>query len=112
MTDLTEQWKKGELPSGLYYVKTNGDSVIILGWSKFAGWYNIKQVLAPVPSYEEWKKAYECVVSENEEITTLKKLLKDARNVLKMVDTYSGDYDSINGFLIVEKINQALGEDK
>lgn len=45
------------------------------------------------------------------EVAKLKKLLKEARNVLKMVDTYSGDYDSINGFLIVEKINQVLGEE-
>ena len=46
-----------------------------------------------------------------EENTKLKELLKDAKNVLKMVDTYCGDYDSINGFLIVEKINQVLGEE-
>lgn len=47
-----------------------------------------------------------------EENTKLKELLKEARNVLKMVDTYYGDYDSTKGFLIVEKISQALGEDK
>lgn len=52
------------------------------------------------------------IQSLKEENAQLKELLKDARNVLKMVDTYYGDYDSINGFLIVEKINQALGEDK
>lgn len=45
------------------------------------------------------------------ENTKLKELLKGAREVLKMVDTYYGDYDSINGFLIVEKIAQVLGEE-
>lgn len=44
-------------------------------------------------------------------VYNLRKLLKGAREVLKMVDTYCGDYDSINGFLIVEKINQVLGEE-
>ena len=45
------------------------------------------------------------------EISQLKEVLKGAREVLKMVDTYYGDYDSINGFLIVEKISQVLGEE-
>ena len=50
---LTEQWKKGNLPDGLYYVENNDNIVGILDWSKFAGWYNIKEVLAEVPTYEE-----------------------------------------------------------
>lgn len=107
---LTEQWKKDELPSGLYYVKTNGDSVMILGWSKFAGWYNIKEVLASVPSYEEWKKTYECVISENEENARLKELLKECRDVAEFTKTIVNKHKWFDD--VITKISQALGEDK
>lgn len=127
MTDLTEQWQKGELPEGLYYVK---DSENIIAEYLNGYFYNhgepmtsfsggVDEVLDPVPSYKQWQKHRKTLLKTQEQNcnleiinTQLKELLKDARNVLKMVDTYSGDYDSINGFLIVEKINQALGEDK
>lgn len=57
---LTEQWKNGELPRGQYWVKEKG--------GKIAEWEiggegiiietkpKIDEVLAPVPSYEEWQK--------------------------------------------------------
>ena len=135
---LTEQWKKGKLPSGFYYVKNEFGNIFPADYSEdydcigdrvikdfFTEVSEIKEVLEPVPSYEEWQRAlhyagkYEfeytsCAMDyENlkEENTKLKELLKGAREVLKMVDTYSGDYDSINGFLIVEEISQVLGEE-
>ena len=51
------------------------------------------------------RKEIERQIAQNAQ---LKELLKDARNVLKMVDTYYGDYDSTKGFLIVERIDEAL----
>ena len=116
MTDLTDKWEKGELPEGVYYVLYyKNDTAEVDIYRRVYSLYNesevrftipqVTKILAPVPSYEEWK-------AKLEENIKLKELLKEARNVLKMVDTYYGDYDSINGFLIVEKINQALGEDK
>ncbi|MBP5698100.1 MAG: hypothetical protein J6W96_01055 [Alphaproteobacteria bacterium] len=81
--DLTAQWRKGELPEGLYYVENNEGNIGILGWSKFAGWYNIKQVLAPVPSYQ-WvidhsfkpfsQRLFEKTLEDNKK---LKELLKE-----------------------------------
>ena len=148
MTDLTEQWKKGELPSGYYYVKNEFGNIFPSDYSEdynciadivikdfFTEVSEIKEVLGRVPSYEEYQKLLSDQLAKNEgveinaelenrmnlerelckrvleENDKLKDLLKDARNVLKMVDTYSGDYDSINGFLIVERINQVLGEE-
>ena len=63
MTNLTEQWKKGELPSGMYYIEFK-DGCIAKDVYAFGSWGNInehflKQVLAPVPSYEEWQLASE-----------------------------------------------------
>lgn len=114
--DLTEQWKNGELEEGAYYVKLESGKIDIY----FMVYDDddcdeIVEILAPIPSFEQWEKLNWYAgngVEENQELKMenahLKELLKDARNVLKMVDTYCGDYDSINGFLIVEKIDEAL----
>lgn len=78
--DLTEQWKKGELPEGHYYIKTHNETNIdeYIQWYKDHGipseksfaYFNVQQVLAPVPSYEEWK-------AKLEENAQLKELLKE-----------------------------------
>lgn len=100
--DLTEQWKKGELPSGYYYVKNEFGNIFPSDYSEdydcindtvikdfFTEVSEIKQVLAPVPSYDEWfkiknlaslseclqEKNIECLHRENK----LKELLKDCR---------------------------------
>lgn len=58
--NLTEQWKKGELPSGWYYTKLwKGCNVIdyFIG-NQFLRYddSDIVEVIAPVPSYDEWKR--------------------------------------------------------
>lgn len=79
--DLTAQWEKGELPSRdddhlwlAYYIKRkdgyiHADSLWRGHWGT-ADRNSIEQVLAPVPSYEEWK-------AKLEENTQLKELLKE-----------------------------------
>lgn len=62
--NLTELWKKGKLENGEYFILTN--SIIEkmeyikehngFGFDEI-GWVN--EVLAPVPSYEEWQKLKE-----------------------------------------------------
>lgn len=66
---LTEQWKKGELPVGWYYVKkVNGqediaecykvtDVISNVSHTLFEFSEDIEQVLAKVPSYEETLEA-------------------------------------------------------
>ena len=63
---LTEQWREGTLDDGYYYLKMKDKEVVIdhteyIFWAKEIRWENkdnnyIKEVLAPVPSYEDWKK--------------------------------------------------------
>jgi len=64
---LTKQWKDGELEDDVYYVKfytTNPPHIMEVGTeyletlSKFNG-TDRAEVLAPVPSYEEWKRLQE-----------------------------------------------------
>lgn len=87
MTDLTEQWKKGELPEGYYYVR-DGENMIaeyLDGYfynngepmTSFTG--GVDEVLAPVPSYDEWKASYNCML-ENEVLRLKNSQLKEQIN--------------------------------
>ena len=119
---LTEQWKKGELPYGRYYVELayNGNSIIMAEywWDKTLtlddhqySREEVKRILAPVPSYEEWQASYNCML-ENEVLRLknahLKELLEECKEVIKNVDTYYGNYDATNGYLVINKINEVL----
>ena len=60
---LTEQWKQGVLEHGWYYINSGS---VDYKYSKYnsADFFvtpheDIKEVLAPVPSYEEWQKMKE-----------------------------------------------------
>lgn len=67
---LTEQWKDGELEEGYYYlIVKDMDGIII---DSFDTWYHVKgnpvkqftyvdiqEVLAPVPTFDEYKKLKE-----------------------------------------------------
>lgn len=63
MTYLTEKWKKGELESGYYFFKTKYDIKIGFLYEGLKYPYDrrhstiddVIEVLAQVPSYEEWK---------------------------------------------------------
>ena len=84
---LTEQWKQGELPYGRYYVELayNGNSIIMAEywWDKTLTLNDhqysreeVKRILAPVPSYEEWQASYNCML-ENEVLRLKKAQLKE-----------------------------------
>lgn len=97
MTNLTEQWKKGELPEGMYYFKLpNGETMA--GTDYCLATYlltrdsNRCEVLAEVPSYEEWQKHRKTLLKTQEkncdlEIinTKLKELLKECYSINEMV---------------------------
>ena len=78
-TTLTEQWKKGELKAGMYYIKFKGSGK--LDW--WHGYYwedswseNVEEVLAPVPSYEEWRRLQSSWVDEMGKAVDLQKALE------------------------------------
>ena len=63
---LTEQWREGTLDGGYYYLKMKDGNVFIdhteyIFWSHEIRWETkdssyIKEVLSPVPNYEEYKE--------------------------------------------------------
>jgi hypothetical protein len=112
--DLTEQWKNGELEEGFYYLKDNEyifiDHFNGVSFEETCD-FEIKEVLAPVPSYEKyislvnWKEdlmdlctAKERIIEKYENIDTwwkaeydelkeenakLKELLKECKEVIE-----------------------------
>ena len=82
MTDLTEKWKNGELEDGMYYMENTSGIIGRVGHSKAFPCYNVKQILAPVPSYAEYLTMKDCakmVFEAAERETKLKELLKECR---------------------------------
>jgi len=114
---LTEQLKKGKLPSGEYYI------IDALGLHTTDRYYPShgfgaelpQSVLGRVPSYEELqnmnKAVNECMAANIklvEQNKQLKELLRECKEVIKNVDTYYGNYDSTNGYLVINKIDEVL----
>ena len=125
MTDLTELWKKGELPSGWYYVRLiRGEYRIDLYINGKNEWIDcpdniIDTVVCEVPSYEQWeatekynkhleevikiyerkdKQATETSIAYNElleENAKLKELLKECRSAYLNAEKNYGYDNSI-----------------
>lgn len=103
MTDLTEKWKKGELPEGWYYINSsyyaNGslmwcENGIFIASDNVVPTERITEVLELVPSYEEYlsltyaKEEDEKIIAEYEaENAKLKELLKEVGDKLKYINT-------------------------
>jgi hypothetical protein len=116
MTDLTEQWKKGELPYAEYYIKLAGGEYTNDVWD-VGGWQSfnkkgdvVVEVLAPVPSYDELqnmnKAVNECMAANIklvEQNAQLKEVLKECRRpVCWYVDIFKNKAD------LLTKIDEVL----
>ena len=99
MTNLTDKWKKGELPSGRYWVKYRSgriDEWDLLGGKTIETKPEIVEILVEVPSYEEWQELKEFAnysIHNRDELTRqinfwmqentkLKELLKDSHDII------------------------------
>ena len=124
---LTEQLKKGELKIGFYYVYLKYLEMFDIAASSTLfevleiGNENSLEVLAPVPSYEEWQEKQkslkvltEAYCKEKEENQQLKELLRECVEVLNDAQrNYRYDDSIIDICLpIITKINNAVGEKK
>jgi hypothetical protein len=102
MTNLTEQWKKGELPEGWYYVKGNRAEGIYAYTAEYLNnMYrprNGEKIIEQVPSYDEWQQ--------------LKELLKEClENITNSWDSFIDIAAGGETAELIEKINQVLGEE-
>lgn len=103
---LTEQWKKGELEVGEYYLRYK-DGTIDREYYDYASVYDlmvekgfstescdISEVLAPVPSYEEWQQLHKFLEEFNaldvaKENKKIKELLKECHHYIVNTPVYS-----------------------
>ena len=114
---LTEQWKKGELPVSSYYASYLGEPRV---WSyrdkqnqTYDLEYEIYEVLAKVPSYDEYMMMKDCAKKEFEAVekyTKVKELLKECKDLIELMQAISGikqiKFTVIDDF--VKKINEVL----
>lgn len=114
MTNLTEQWKKGELPCGWYYIKIA--DIVFIDFFEGKVWKNkkdeyIDEVLAEVLSYEEYINCKDClklVWEAAQKEVKLKELLKEC---VEYVKKDYGDYLTYTQSAIYQEISEVLGED-
>ena len=118
--DLTQQWKKGELPNGWYWVKgIRAEGIYAYTAEYLNNMYrprNGERIIEQVPSYEQWQKHRKTLLKTQEkncdlEIinTQLKELLKEC---VEYVKKDYGDYLTYTQSAIYQEINQALGDYK
>lgn len=101
MNDLTSDFKSGRLKKNKhYYIKTDIDREFIKFYGKKGFKGIVKEVVAPVPSYEEFqalkserdKFAYDLGVADTKKGELLR-LLKKCQDVIKR---YYSDYEFID----------------
>lgn len=135
MTNLTQDWKDGKLKEGFYYVYLKHLRLFDIATSSTLfgilerGNENCLEVLAPVPSYEEWQELKEAsdglsnLMSKSlmnrfvkadeereklaEENQQLKKLLKECK---RYIDFWG--YTDSHGNFLYPQIDNAIGEKK
>lgn len=129
MTDLTEQWKKGELKQGEYWCKITESPYIERVYLPCCDDI-IVEVLAPVPSYEEWRRTfhyagkyeheYTSCVMEYENLKQENQQLKELLRECKPYVTRNVVFTTVNRAEVVDleknelltKIDNAIGENK
>ena len=124
--NLTELWKKGELPKGYYYAEDDGEELIIhiqgKNGSVMGDDFDLKATdwikpIAEVPSYEEWQqmKAF-CeefnalnVAQENQK---LKELLKECGTFLEVHREEDGDViiNDVSTSQLLTKIDEVFND--
>lgn len=89
MTDLTEQWKKGELPEGEKYIQLRDNRIFTAYFNgiEFREVYScdIKEILAPVPSYQEYLESESHCAVYSEVNKSLKEKTNSSKSCLKSV---------------------------
>lgn len=127
MTNLTEQWVKQTLPLGWYYIKLQDGSIEIqqyIGGFLFDVNNVVMEILAEVPSYEQWQAKLE----ENTKLKTenkwyseqlneavkqndkLKELLKECSELMDNTKVINIDVYMQRKKDVLNSINQVLGE--
>ena len=126
MTDLTEQWKKGELKDGYYYVRDmtsilpaklgQCDNQFYFSGNEVGYGYEENtelEVLAPVPDYNEYQKLLSDSLAKNEAVeinAELEAKIKDLKEYEDIVKSYY--MKPIDYTTACETVNKLLDDKK
>lgn len=122
--NLTEQWKNGELENGEYFALTNLgiEKIEFIKEHNGFGFDEIEwvlEVLAPVPSYEQWQSLNEIIDSMNDtnkalahRLNMLKELLKECGEWIEFMEEKSRADENYKGTMyfknLLTKIDEVL----
>ena len=111
--DLTQQWKKGELPNGWYWVKgIRAEGIYAYTAEYLNNMYrprNGERIIEQVPSYEQWQKHRKTLLKTQEKNCDLEIINTQLKELLKeYVKKDYGDYLTYTQSAIYQEINQAL----
>ena len=111
--DLTQQWKKGELPNGWYWVKgIRAEGIYAYTAEYLNNMYrprNGERIIEQVPSYEQWQKHRKTLLKTQEKNCDLEIINTQLKELLKeYIKKDYGDYLTYTQSAIYQEINQAL----
>ena len=111
---LTQQWKKGELPNGWYWVKgIRAEGIYAYTAEYLNNMYrprNGERIIEQVPSYEQWQKHRKTLLKTQEKNCDLEIINTQLKELLK--ECVKKDYLTYTQSAIYQEINQALGDYK
>ena len=112
--NLTQQWKKGELPNGWYWVKgIRAEGIYAYTAEYLNNMYrprNGEIIIEQVPSYEQWQKHRKTLLKTQEKNCDLEIINTQLKELLK--ESVKKDYLTYTQSAIYQEINQVLGESK
>lgn len=124
---LTEQWRDGTLKGGIYYLllkdgTTVTDETVYIVGEKQLRWHCssfdfVKEVLAPVPSYDKWKQAKENIDKNGTWYTErsyklIEKKLDIAVNALEWYSDYTNSTKGVFNMKPEKEAQEALKQIK
>lgn len=91
--ELTEKWRNGTLPENWYYIHLKSDwggiDCITINYCDEDGVFeeypdeDIKEVVAPVPSYDEYNEFMQKIHILEKQLSSISEQLKEANDVIK-----------------------------
>ena len=110
--DLTQQWKKGELPNGWYWVKgIRAEGIYAYTAEYLNNMYrprNGERIIEQVPSYEQWQKHRKTLLKTQEKNCDLEIINQQLKDIISKMcmELVAPDNDMPNG--LADYFNQDL----
>lgn len=105
--ELTEDWEAGKLPAGWYYLKLENGEIELqnncIGGFLMSCNNRVIQILASVPSYDEYKAMWNQIVDASKKVEQLKSnnkwLANGQRNWWHRCQKYARENDNLRALL-------------